>query len=473
MTVETRAPQISATRAREGSDSGMAQRNPRRWLARPRMREWALLAMTRRARRYVLVVDGLALLVLGVAVATATWRLRDAAVFAVFALCGCLSVEGSRHLFSAGFRRDRAYKDLLSAWTFPVMVLLPPVYATLVYVPILLLAQFRVNRLPPVKRIFNFAVLVLAGFLTSVVHHRLTGAEPPYDTGRLVGSAQAVGGTLLAAVVLAVLSAALVAGVVHRVSPGATRWQALGSRDDMVIDAADLCLGVLVAVIWTASPTLVVVALLPVLLLQRTLLHGELLNASRTDAKTGLSNPGYWREVAEREVTRALRGGKPLAVALVDIDHFKRVNDTIGHLAGDQALAAVAQALRDTVRPRDLVGRFGGEEFAVLLPEIEADPADRTAERLREQVEKVRCPVGEGRSPIAVTVSVGLALLGPEREDLTSLLTAADSALYEAKATGRNRVVRATGGAGSGPRTVDIDLTLPRPVIGREPPVLG
>lgn len=389
-------------------------------------------------------MEALASLVIAVALLTSPWRLHDLGVFATFVVLGCLSVEGSRRLGSPESRRNRAYKDLLTAWTLPVALLLPPVYATLVYLPIMAYAQCRVTRLAPLKRIFNTAAVVLAGFLAAWAHQLVAGHPAPYDAAGLVGSARSTAATLFAAVVFATVSAGLVAGVLQRVSPGVTRRQALGSRDDLIIDAADLCIGLLVAVIWTASPAFVAVAVLPVLLLQRTLLHGELLQASRTDVKTGLANPGHWRDVAEREVARAVRGGQPLAVLLVDIDHFKRVNDTVGHLAGDQALAAVAEALRESVRPRDLVGRFGGEEFAVLLPEVPAEPAERTAERMREQVEKLRCPVAERRAPVAVTVSIGLAQLGPAAADLTTLLAAADAALYQAKADGRNRVIRAT-----------------------------
>ncbi len=426
-------------------------------------RTWSLWLLPRSARRYVLAVDALAMLAIVAAFVTARWRLADLGVYATFVIFGCISVEGSRRLGSPQSRRDRAYKDLLTAWTLPVALLLPPVYAALVYLPIIGYAQCRVARLAPVKRIFNTAAVVLAGYLAAWAHQLAAGHPVPFTTAGLVGSPRATASTLLAAVVFATVSAGLVAGVLHRVAPGVTRRQALGSRDDMIIDAADLCIGLLVAVIWTASGLFVAVALLPVLLLQRTLLHGELLAASRTDVKTGLANPGHWRDVAEREVARAARGGQPLAVLLVDIDHFKRVNDTVGHLAGDQALVAVAEALRASVRPRDLVGRFGGEEFAVVLPEIPAEAAERTAQRMREQVEALRCAAAERHGPVAVTVSIGLAMIGPDTADLTSLLTAADEALYTAKANGRNRVIRAADPIG---RSSSANPAAPKPIPG-------
>src|SRR5664279_428415 len=389
---------------------------------RPNRPPRLLPALPPRAARYVLAVDALAVLALVVAAWSASLRWRDVAVFAAFVFCGCVSVEGSRQLGSPASRRDRAYKDLLSAWTLPVVLLLPPVYAVLVYLPINAFAQSRVTRLPPVKRIFNTAVVAIAGYLAALAHQLISGRPTGPSTVALVGSPRVIVAALVAATVFAAVSACLVAGVLHHVSPGRTCRQTFGTRDGVVIDAADLCVGVLVAVIWTASPVLVVLALPPVLLLQRTLLHGELLQASRTDMKTGLANPAYWRDIAEREVARALRAGRPLAVLLLDIDHFKAVNDTCGHLAGDRVLAEVAHVLQANVRPRDRVGRFGGEEFAVLLPDMPVASSTGIAGRLRESVADLSCPLGPSGRPLTVTVSIGVATLGPDRAELTGPL---------------------------------------------------
>ncbi len=329
---------------------------------------------------------------------------------------------------------------MLSAWMLPSALLLPPFFALVVPVPIYLMVQLRVTRLPAVKRVFNAASVGIAGCVASLVHHALAGGPRPHDPQALLGSARGIGAVLVAAVVYSVVSAVLVAGVLRRINPKMARWAALGRWPLQPTEAAEVCLGVLVAMAAVLQPVLVVLALPAMLLLQKTLLHAEMLEAARTDAKTGLANPQHWRVVAEREVARAKRGPAALAVLLVDLDGFKAVNDRHGHLAGDQVLAAVAQELRAAVRPRDVVGRFGGEEFVLLLTDTPPADAAATAERVRARVARLEHPMGRGQAPLQTTVSVGVAMFGTAAQDLTGLLAAADSAMYAAKAAGRNRV---------------------------------
>ena len=161
----------------------------------------------------------------------------------------------------------------------------------------------------------------------------------------------------------------------------------------------------------------------------------------RTDTKTGLLNASAWEREAMDEVNRSVRTGSPVALALVDIDHFKEVNDAYGRLVGDKALRAVADALRSQLRPYDLAGRFGGEEFAILLPRAcEADALD-VAEHLRAHIAAMSIPVGDdaGWPCVRLTISVGVAVLDGASRELTDLLAAAETALYHAKVTGRNK----------------------------------
>ena len=225
------------------------------------------------------------------------------------------------------------------------------------------------------------------------------------------------------------------------------------NREALQGDFAEFDLGVLITVVVAVNVALAVFAVPTVLLVRRFMMHAQLLAQSRIDTKTGLLNASTWEREAAVEITRAVRTGTPLALALVDIDHFKAVNDTYGHLVGDKALRAVTDALRSQLRAYDLAGRFGGEEFVVLLPQAREMDAINVAERLRAHIAAMSIPVVndiEGPS-IKLTISVGVAALDGVSRELTDMMAAADAALYYAKETGRNRthVISATAQASS------------------------
>lgn len=161
---------------------------------------------------------------------------------------------------------------------------------------------------------------------------------------------------------------------------------------------------------------------------------------ARTDYLTGLLNRRHFVELAERELDRAERYQRPLTLLMVDIDHFKLVNDTRGHATGDLVLQEVARLIRAAVRSVDIVGRIGGEEFAAVLPEIDEASALDVAQRLRELVEEASIAVPEG-VPVKVTISIGIAHLRGRNANLDTLLSEADAAMYSAKESGRNSVV--------------------------------
>ncbi|HVT44459.1 MAG TPA: diguanylate cyclase [Thermoanaerobaculia bacterium] len=165
--------------------------------------------------------------------------------------------------------------------------------------------------------------------------------------------------------------------------------------------------------------------------------YGELRARARTDELTGLPNFRAFREVIDGEVERANRYGHSFGVLVLDLDHFKKYNDRFGHLAGNEALVAVAAMVRASVRAVDMPARYGGEEFAVVLPEIDPAGLGVIGERIRRGVEAL--PVPEGRVPI--TISIGGALFPGDGIDVESLFATADQRLYVAKKKGRNRVV--------------------------------
>ncbi len=165
--------------------------------------------------------------------------------------------------------------------------------------------------------------------------------------------------------------------------------------------------------------------------------------AAMHDALTGLPNRASGLERLDEELARSRRSGAPLSVMMIDLDHFKRVNDTYGHASGDAVLREASSRFRGAMRVYDAVARFGGEEFMVVMPECEEDAALRVAQRLRTRLRgsSVALP---GAAPISVTASVGVAsTLGHAAADAAELLAAADRALYRAKESGRDRAVLA------------------------------
>jgi diguanylate cyclase (GGDEF)-like protein len=321
-------------------------------------------------------------------------------------------------------------------------LLLPPVLAALVVIPLDLYFARRVARPAPLKAVFNTACVGLSCFLGAVVHQQLIGASvDPGTLHALVGS----GGALLALAACALVRQAtndvLVAEVITLTGPAGSRFRdGFNRREDWPTVFAESCTGALVAIACAASAYTVLLAVPPVLVLQRTLLLSEFRDAARTDAKTGLANSSYWREVADRELVRARGGREAMAILLVDIDHFKHVNDRFGHLVGDDVLRAVAGGLTDGLRPRDFVGRFGGEEFVILLAGTDADQARHTAERIRDHIAGVSVDASARHHDVRVTISIGVAAFPESGHSVHELLDAADTALYAAKHAGRNCV---------------------------------
>lgn len=171
---------------------------------------------------------------------------------------------------------------------------------------------------------------------------------------------------------------------------------------------------------------------------QRKVLEAELFRQASTDALTGISNRGHFQNLAEQEVRRARRFSRDLTVMMIDIDFFKPINDTFGHAAGDVVLQGIVKRALESLRQSDSIGRMGGEEFAVVLPETPLSAAYEVADRLRAHIEQK--PIIIGHSAVSCTVSVGVAQLSSEDSGVEDLLRRADDALYAAKKAGRNRV---------------------------------
>ena len=338
-------------------------------------------------------------------------------------------------------------KDVHGVWELPVAILLPPLYAMITPILRLALVQFRVRPAPVHRRVFTAAVIGLSYGVTSLVFHTLTGMPEGFAT--VIGTNRS--GWILAVAVAGLLqwgiNTSLVMPAIKGSDPLVSLRDMIMRRETVQNDAIELCVAVLVTCGIALSWLSILFALPFVTLLQRSFRHAQLVNASRIDSKTGLLNAGTWEREAASEVARAVRTRTPLAVALIDIDHFKAVNDSFGHLAGDKALREVAHTLTIFLREYDLVGRFGGEEFALLLPQAGAMDAYRIAERIRAHIGAMPIDVYDdpNAEPVRISISVGVAALGARRDGgagarLTDLLATADGALYQAKQSGRDQV---------------------------------
>jgi len=167
--------------------------------------------------------------------------------------------------------------------------------------------------------------------------------------------------------------------------------------------------------------------------------HEEIYRLTTVDGLTQIYNKRYFLETLEREIGRAQRYRRELSLIIFDIDLFKKINDTYGHLAGDHVLKHLALVIKSRIRREDILSRYGGEEFAIILPEIDHENAANFAEKIRRLIEKAIFKFEETEIP--VTISIGVAEYSHEQGDVSDFIKAADDRLYEAKMQGRNRVV--------------------------------
>ncbi len=428
---------------------------------------WAFdrLPKRRRLRAYLIVVTAIEFILAAWQLTRLQPHISQLGLFAVVLGCGAVCVEATRR----GGTPPPGTHDLLTAWWLPAALLLPPEYALLGPVLIGAYTHWRARQGPLYWRAFTAAALGLAGAASSLLFQSLFSLAHPH--GPWLHDPVMVVGAACCAALFVLVNAVLVALAGRAARPGVSRpdvswpggswpsgsWPTVSrtsaTRDfeSLLVDAAGLCAGVLVTIACTLSWVMLVVALPPVILLQRSLLHQQLRAAAQSDPKTGLLNAVAWQREAEQRIGWARRLGVAAGILLVDIDHFKRVNDTYGHLAGDDLLAATASTLGQHVRACDVLGRFGGEEFVAVLPGAGQQEACHIAERLRGRVREIAVPARGATSPddtVTVTVSIGVAALGLDGEDLFELLAAADAALYRAKKSGRDRVCTLPPGDG-------------------------
>ncbi|MGB6163334.1 MAG: GGDEF domain-containing protein [Pseudonocardiaceae bacterium] len=403
---------------------------------------WRLWRERKVVITYVLTVDIAAVaLALGV-IAAIPVHSGDLFRFALLVAGAVVHREAARRIESlhARMTSNGLLTDLTSLWIFAaaLSVPLPLVFAVTMVIYLHSWCRGSPGRL--YRKLFSGATMVLAPAAAVAVLQFLQPTEYPIIPNGprglvvLISAGMAYWTTNYVLVVCAV-----------RISdPLQPARQLLVSPSDQLVVAASLGLGVAIAVMLAIQPWLLAVLMITIFTLHRALLLPHFQQAARTDSKTGLLTAGFWREAANRELERSRRLADPLGVLMLDLDHFKSFNDRLGHLVGDQLLRAVADKLRSETRPYDLVGRFGGEEFVILLPGVGIAQVEHIADRIRERISQLHVLVdGPLDGPVTVngiSVSIGAAVGPNDGDKIDQLLLAADGALMAAKAAGRDRV---------------------------------
>jgi diguanylate cyclase (GGDEF)-like protein len=392
--------------------------------------EWALWRLPRWLTVFVLTVIAADLAAIGAAASLTTFRGHDLVLFAILLACTAIAVEWSRR----SKEQHGMSMDVQGVWEFPVAILLPPLFA---------LTQWRVSRAPLHRRIFSCASISLSYGAVSLTFRGLSHLTAGTTGGEVGRDLRWTVLVTVGAVVMFVMNNAFVLTAIKGSDPSVSIRGRFLDRESLYNDIAEMCIAVLLTYAVAGNLFLAPAALPVITLLQRSLRHAQLVIDSRADSKTGLLNAATWEHEAAAEVGRAVRSKSALAVALLDIDRFKVINDTYGHLVGDQVIKEIARTLSSMLRDYDLAGRFGGEEFSLLLPQTRAVDAFRIAERVRADIAglSIIAPGATGGERVHVTVSIGVAALdsGSVRK-LNELMAAADAALYRAKSGGRDQV---------------------------------
>jgi diguanylate cyclase (GGDEF)-like protein len=389
-------------------------------------------AVPLRARFYVTCVVVCAVVLTAWSVPAMAAHSGALLLFVLFVAASVVNVELGRWLEGGRLEHDRTHKAM-SAWPFTAALLLPPGAAGLIALIGYAHMRARGIRIALWKWVLSWAAVTTGSA-------GATGALNLVDGGLLApaGSTRTVLAIVTATVAFLGIETLVFFGISRFNSPDdeVHLRRALAHPDFYLTELVVLAGAATAAVLARYAPAAILFTVPGYVQLQRAVIYRALREEARIDRKTGLLNSETWRSDAVTALARSQRTGRKLAVLLADLDHFKAVNDTYGHLTGDEVLAATAHALTELVRGGDLVGRFGGEEFCILLHDAGPAEARAAAERI---VTGIRALTFD-RPELRITISIGVAVADRSQPGtLSELVAAADERLYQAKAGGRDR----------------------------------
>ncbi|WP_084427058.1 GGDEF domain-containing protein [Kibdelosporangium aridum] len=415
----------------------------RQWVP---VRDWALWKRPRRWITYTLTTEAITLALTIWAALYFSVTDQQIGTYALLAGLGVLQAEISRKIERA--RRSlnvTPHISMTSVWMLPGILLLPPQLIALLsftlYMHLGIRTWFGLRNVDPHRTATNATTVILTCFIANLVTHALFGADPMNATPGVAAGAVCVAGAMYFLV-----NTAITGGGLYLAAPEkASVKRIVGTWDDNLLDLATLCLGGMMVMAIINQPLMGLVMFVPMFVMQRSVLAKQLEELASTDQKTGLLNATAWHHRGNQELSRASRTGGEFSVMMIDLDYFKKINDTYGHLAGDDMLIALADLLKRETRAHDLVGRFGGEEFVVLLAGASELEAVVAAERLRMLITElvVHSNTNDGEAVVISdrSASIGVAAYPEAGQTLDEVLASADAAVYVAKESGRNRVV--------------------------------
>jgi diguanylate cyclase (GGDEF)-like protein len=286
-------------------------------------------------------------------------------------------------------------------------------------------------------QLFNMAMSLIAGF----VAYRIIMA---FVSNAAVPGVLSFGGVTVAALAYVLLHETMLGLALSLARNVPIRTSGVFAPASLFTELVLVLQGYVIAMLWYVNPLLIIAALMPLGIMYRALKIPQLEQQAQTDAKTGLMNARYFNERFAEELGRARRFNRPLAVIMGDLDLLRDINNRYGHLAGDAVLIETGHIIRRAIREYDIAARFGGEEFAIILPEADVAQAQIIAERIRHMVEMSDFVIPTQDQPIRATMSLGVACFPQDATEATDLQHQADVAAYQAKSQGRNRVVMAS-----------------------------
>ena len=357
----------------------------------------------------------------------------DTSGWTTFVVLG--SIAAVAQLFVVRTPRNQSYHTTI-VFLIPAAMLLPPELVALMGL-IQHIPEWLKNRSAWYIQIFNICNWTLAILAAYAAFHGIlrlgSGSDVDYA---LAGFA--------AAAAIVIVNHALMAPMLHLARGHSIRESGLFSFPSLSTDLVLAMLGVGMAAFWAWNPWLIPFAVAPLLLIHRSLSVPQLQEEARVDPKTGLFNARHFAAALNEELVRAERFERPLSLVMADLDLLRDINNTYGHLAGDAVLQGIAEVFRAQLRHYDVPARFGGEEFAILLPETAPEQAFEIAERIRRTVAASAFDVETSSEPIRATISIGIAGYPRDGADANELIHQADLAVYRAKLQGRNRVLDAS-----------------------------